>query len=86
MGFWRMTWNVGLDYVTNYAWRDFDRRDFYGVVSELTDLAWYLADVARLNSEREKTAWLQKNYGKVLKVVKSVLGKFLSVFQQSVNY
>ncbi|KAK3001106.1 hypothetical protein RJ639_021432 [Escallonia herrerae] len=75
---------MGWDYVKNYAWRDAASFEMLGAVSDLNELMRAVAELARLDSEAERAAWLRGHYADVLRVSKSLLGRLLKVFRQSV--
>ncbi|KAF5752784.1 hypothetical protein HS088_TW01G00702 [Tripterygium wilfordii] len=83
LGFWGLAWSAGWDYLKNYAWRDWNYGDLYGVVSDLNELMGYLGDLTRTGSEVEKAAWVARNYQSVLRISKRVMNKLLKVFRQS---
>ncbi|GKU94317.1 hypothetical protein SLEP1_g7831 [Rubroshorea leprosula] len=83
LGFWGMAWSVGWDYVRNYAWRDLDYGQIYGVVSDLKELRGFLSQLTRANSDMERAAWVAQNYGNALGVSKRMFRRLLTVFQKS---
>ncbi|WCJ27299.1 hypothetical protein M5689_009054 [Euphorbia peplus] len=83
LGFWKAAWSVGWDYTRNYAWRDLDYRELKGVVSELNELARFLVELSRAESQMERASWIARNYAGILRVAKSVIGRFLRVFGKS---
>ncbi|KAK3007491.1 hypothetical protein RJ639_014613, partial [Escallonia herrerae] len=86
LGFWAAFGSMGWDYVKNYAWRDAASFEMLGAVSDLNELMRAVAELARLDSEAERATWLRGHYGDVLRVSKSLLGRLLKVFRQSVYY
>ncbi|GLT80168.1 hypothetical protein SLA2020_516220 [Shorea laevis] len=83
LGFWGMTLTVGWDYVRNYAWRDLDYGEIYGVASDLNELGGFLSQLTRANSDMERAAWVAQNYGNALGVSKRMFRRLLTVFQKS---
>ncbi|KDP21170.1 hypothetical protein JCGZ_21641 [Jatropha curcas] len=83
LGFWGLAWSVGWDYAKNYAWRDLDYRELYGVVSDLNELAGLLSEFARAESDVERASWIARSYSNIFSVAKSVLQRFLRVFRES---
>ncbi|KAK2982512.1 hypothetical protein RJ640_012757 [Escallonia rubra] len=81
LGFWAAFGSMGWDYVKNYAWRDAASFEMLGAVSDLNELMRAVAELARLDSEAERAAWLRGHYGDVLRVSKSLLGRLLKVFR-----
>lgn len=87
VGLWQSAWSVGWDYARNYAWgwRDLERREMYGAVSELGELLGLVGEFARAESEAERARWIGGNYGKAMRVSKSVFARLLRVFGKSVR-
>nr|GEW56355.1 peroxisome proliferator-activated receptor gamma coactivator-related protein like [Tanacetum cinerariifolium] len=84
-GFYKLIWSVGWDYVTNYAWRDTAAVgfDMFGVVSDINQLVSSLTELTQLGSDVQKVQWVARNYGNLLKVVKSLFNRLLKVFTRS---
>lgn len=85
LGFWKFMGAAGWDYVKNYAWRDIPYAAYYSAVSEVNELLRCLGELARTSSDVEKAAWLGRNYQSVLNILRSILGRFLTVFRESVR-
>ncbi|KAJ4703736.1 Adenine phosphoribosyltransferase [Melia azedarach] len=81
--FWRFAWSMGWDYLKNYAWRELDYGELYGAVADLDELMSCLSEWTRVESEMERAAWIGRNYGKVLSVLKRLFARVLRVFRQS---
>ncbi|XP_057997072.1 uncharacterized protein LOC131176032 [Hevea brasiliensis] len=82
-GFWGLAWSVGWDYAKNYAWRELDYTELYGIVSDLNELARFLDQLTRAQSQVERVSWVARNYSDVVRIAKSVLKRFLHVFNRS---
>ncbi|KAF2305365.1 hypothetical protein GH714_004297 [Hevea brasiliensis] len=63
-GFWGLAWSVGWDYAKNYAWRR-DYTELYGIVSDLNELARFLDQLTRAESQVERVSWVARNYSDV---------------------
>ncbi|GFQ02727.1 hypothetical protein PHJA_002416600 [Phtheirospermum japonicum] len=83
LGFYKFAWNVGWDYMKNYAWRDtLSFQTLGGVMSDLSELSGALFELSRIQSDAERMAWVGRNYKKALRVSKSILNRLLTVFRQ----
>ncbi|KAL7129791.1 hypothetical protein ABFS83_13G091500 [Erythranthe nasuta] len=84
VGFYKFAWNVGWDYVKNYAWRDtMSFGTLGGLLSDLNELLGSLSELNRINSDAERLAWVSRNYKNALRVSKSLFSRLLKVFRQS---
>ncbi|XP_054793956.1 uncharacterized protein LOC129299508 [Prosopis cineraria] len=83
LGFWRVVWWAGWDYVTNLAWRDLPMRELYGTVSDLNELLRTVSELSRLESDGARAAWIGRNYKNVVRISKSLSGKLLKAFGRS---
>ncbi|CAI9755187.1 unnamed protein product [Fraxinus pennsylvanica] len=83
LGFYKIAWNMGWNYVKNYAWRNMLSFENLGTLSsDMTELLGSLAELTRVNSDAERVAWFGRNYNKVIRVSKSLFGRLLEVFRQ----
>lgn len=88
LGFWKLAWTMGYDYFRNYAWIDMSAisfNTFASAVSDFNELLRALSELSGINSEAERVSWVSRNYKNVLNVSRSLLGKLLKVFRQSVR-
>ncbi|XP_051128862.1 uncharacterized protein LOC127249861 [Andrographis paniculata] len=84
LGFYRFAWNVGWDYLRNYAWRDTTSfGTLAGLLPDLNELFGAVAELSRIRSDAERVAWIGRNYKRALRVSKSAVARLLSVFRQS---
>lgn len=84
LGFYKFAWNVGLDYVRNYAWSDaMSVETLGGLLSDLSDLLGAVSELSRIRTDAERVAWIGQNYERALRVSKSVINRLLGVFRQS---
>ncbi|XP_031130278.1 uncharacterized protein LOC116032031 isoform X2 [Ipomoea triloba] len=83
LGFWKLMWTLGWDYARNYAWSDTMSFEMLGAVSDLNELLRALGELTRVGSDRERVAWVTRNYGNVLRIAKALSGRLLKVFRQS---
>ncbi|KAL7089221.1 hypothetical protein ACP275_13G175600 [Erythranthe tilingii] len=84
VGFYKFAWNVGWDYMKNYAWRDtMSFGTLGGLLSDLNELLGSLSELNRINSDAERVAWVSRNYKNALRVSKSLFSRLLKVFRQS---
>ncbi|EXB58277.1 hypothetical protein L484_015610 [Morus notabilis] len=84
MGFWRLMWSAGWDYVRNYAWRDLGAySELIAAVSDANELLSWLGELTRFESDSERVAWVGRSYHSVLRVSRSLLARLLNVFRQS---
>ncbi|KAJ4952687.1 hypothetical protein NE237_029519 [Protea cynaroides] len=83
LGFWSGMLSMGWDYMKNYAWRDVTWSEMLGVTSEVDELMRAVNDLSRMESDKDRGAWILQNYQSVLGVSKSLLRRFLRVFNQS---
>ncbi|KAL8468339.1 hypothetical protein ACS0TY_031535 [Phlomoides rotata] len=84
LGFYKFAWNVGWDYVKNYAWSDtMSFQILGGVVSDLNELFRVLSELSQIRSNAGKVAWVGLNYKNALRVSQSLFARLLSVFRQS---
>lgn len=85
LGFYKFAWNVGWDYIKNYAWRDtMSFQNLGGVVSDLNELLGALYELNRIRSDAERVAWVGRNYKDALRVSQSLFARLLKVFRESV--
>lgn len=83
---WGDMLSMGWDYTRNYAWRELDYAEIYGAVSDMNELLSLVGDFTRGGrTEVDRAAWVGGNYGKVLRISKSVLGRLLRVLSKSVK-
>ncbi|KAL3616968.1 hypothetical protein CASFOL_039362 [Castilleja foliolosa] len=83
LGFYKFAWNVGWDYIKNYAWRDtMSFQTLGGVMSDLSELSGALFELSRIQSDAERITWISRNYRNALRVSKSILTRLLTVFRQ----
>ncbi|XP_059289865.1 uncharacterized protein LOC132043374 [Lycium ferocissimum] len=80
IGFWKVMWSVGWDYVRNYGWRD---ADMFGALSELNEMLRGLTEFSSVSSDRERLDWIKRNYDNLFKVSTSLFGRLRNVFGQS---
>jgi hypothetical protein len=85
LGSWGLTWSMGWDYVKNYAWREVNYAELYGVVSDMNELLRCVGELTRSDSDAERASWVGRNYQKVLGITSSLFKKLLKVFSQSVS-
>ncbi|CAA0832394.1 Unknown protein [Striga hermonthica] len=84
LGFYKFAWNVGWEYVRNYAWGDAASfRTLGGLISDLNELLGALYELNRIDSDAERVAWMGRNYKKALGLSKSIFARLLTVFRQS---
>ncbi|XP_059664686.1 uncharacterized protein LOC132310689 isoform X1 [Cornus florida] len=83
LGFWGAMGSMGWDYVRNYAWRDVASSELFGAVSDMNELLRSLNGLTRMESERERAAWVGGNYKAVLRASNSLFQRLLKVFRQS---
>uniref|UniRef100_A0A2N9I633 Pectinesterase inhibitor domain-containing protein n=1 Tax=Fagus sylvatica TaxID=28930 RepID=A0A2N9I633_FAGSY len=83
LGSWGLTWSMGWDYVKNYAWREVNYAELYGVVSDMNELLRCVGELTRSDSDAERASWVGRNYQKVLGITSSLFKKLLKVFSQS---
>ncbi|GAB4827113.1 hypothetical protein Ancab_034000 [Ancistrocladus abbreviatus] len=83
LGFWGVLWSMSWDYIKNYSWRDTASSEVFGMVSDVNELLRSLNDLTRLDSDRERAAWVARNYQNVLRISKSFFHRSLSVFRKS---
>ncbi|XP_028764944.1 uncharacterized protein LOC114722979 [Neltuma alba] len=83
LGFWRVVWSTGWDYVTSLAWRDLPMRELYGAVSDMNELLRGLSELSWLESDGARAAWIGRNYKNVVRISKSLSGKLLTAFGKS---
>nr|XP_023925857.1 uncharacterized protein LOC112037275 [Quercus suber]XP_023925894.1 uncharacterized protein LOC112037312 [Quercus suber]POE93919.1 hypothetical protein CFP56_26954 [Quercus suber]POE93920.1 hypothetical protein CFP56_26955 [Quercus suber] len=83
LGFFGLTWSLGWDYLKNYAWRDLNYAEMYGVVSDVNELLKSVGELTRANSDAERSTWAGRNYQNVLGVSTSLFKKLLKVFAKS---
>ncbi|KAK6123949.1 hypothetical protein DH2020_042294 [Rehmannia glutinosa] len=84
LGFYKFAWNVGWDYMKNYAWRDTPSFDTQGgVLSDLNELLGAVCELNRIRSDAERLAWIGRNYKNALRVSKSLFARMLNIFRQS---
>ncbi|KAL6574142.1 hypothetical protein OROHE_001684 [Orobanche hederae] len=84
LGFYKFAWNMGWDYMKNYAWRDtLSFQTLGGVLSDLNELLGALYELNRIQSDSERMAWVGRNYKNALRVSKSLFVRLLTVFRQS---
>ena len=76
---------MGWDYVKNYAWREVNYAELYGVVSDMNELVRCVGELTRSDSDAERASWVGRNYQKVLGITSSLFKKLLKVFSQSVR-
>ena len=57
----------------------------FGVVSDINVLVRSLTELTQLGSEVERVQWVGRNYGNLMKVVKSLFNRLLKVFTHSVQ-
>lgn len=88
LGFWKLVWSIGWDYLRNYAWqwRDVASADLSAALKDLSELLRSLDELTRLDSGVDRAAWVQRNYGTVLRASTSLFRRFLTVFRQSVRF
>lgn len=86
LGFFGHTWTLGWDYLKNYAWRDLNSAELYGVVSDVNELLKSVGELTRANSDAERSTWVGRNYQNVLGVSTSLFKKLLKVFTKSVRF
>ncbi|XP_050287536.1 uncharacterized protein LOC126726352 isoform X2 [Quercus robur] len=82
-GFLGLTWSLGWDYLKNYARRDINYAEMYGVVSDVNELLKSVSELTRTNSDAERATWAGRNYQNVLGVATSLFKKLLKVFAKS---
>ncbi|KAK4347295.1 hypothetical protein RND71_033634 [Anisodus tanguticus] len=83
-GFWKVMWNVGWDYARNYAWRDATTSfEMFDALSEFNEMLRGLTEFTSASSDRERVNWINRNYEILLKVSRSLFGRFRNVFRQS---
>nr|XP_027108822.1 uncharacterized protein LOC113728635 [Coffea arabica] len=85
-GLCKFTWNLGSDYLKNYAWRDINTvslTDLSFAVSDLNELLRELNELSRVGSDSERVAWVGRNYNRVFTVSRSLFDKLLKIFRQS---
>ncbi|KAL2484108.1 hypothetical protein Fot_45752 [Forsythia ovata] len=83
LGFYKLAWNMGWDYVKNYAWRNTLSFETLGTsISDMNELLNALGELTRVNSDTERIAWFGRNYKSVLRVSKSLFGRLPQVFRQ----
>lgn len=85
LGFWRVVWSIGWDYVRSMGWRDLPLTELYGAVSDMNRLMSELIELTRLESDGARAAWIAQNYLKLLRIFKSLSAKLLSTFGKSVR-
>ncbi|XP_057428810.1 uncharacterized protein LOC130722178 [Lotus japonicus] len=78
IGFLRFLWSAW-----SWSWKDLSLTDLYGAVSDINELLRSLNEFTRLESPAQTSAWLSRNYQKLLKVTKSLSRKLLNSFGQS---
>ncbi|CAI9087883.1 OLC1v1022071C1 [Oldenlandia corymbosa var. corymbosa] len=86
LGFLKLTWKLGWDYLRNYAWRDLNTVSFSNLasaVSDLNELLNALNELSRVDSDSQRVAWVSQNYSRVLKVSRSLFIKLLKACRQS---
>ncbi|KAM4112092.1 hypothetical protein ACJW30_05G114800 [Castanea mollissima] len=83
LGFFGHSWSLGWDYLKNYAWRDLNSAELYGVVSDVNELLKSVGELTRANSDAERSTWVGRNYQNVLGVSTSLFKKLLKVFTKS---
>ena len=86
LGFLGLTWSLGWDYLKNYAWRDLNYAEMYGVVSDVNELLKSVGELTRANSDAERATWAGRSYQNVLGVSTSLFKKLLKVFAKSVQF
>ncbi|KAL3522594.1 hypothetical protein ACH5RR_015428 [Cinchona calisaya] len=83
LDFWKLTWNLGWDYLKNY-WRDtLSFSNLASAVSDLNELLRSLNELSRVDSDSERVAWVGRNYSRIFSVSGSLFNKLLKVFRQS---
>ncbi|KAG8385373.1 hypothetical protein BUALT_Bualt03G0036300 [Buddleja alternifolia] len=89
LGFYKVAWNVGRDYIQNYAsWRDSTDDEMssiessVGDVSDLNELLGALCELNHIHSDEERLAWLSQNYMNALGASKSLFSRLLKVFRR----
>ncbi|XP_057948462.1 uncharacterized protein LOC131144093 [Malania oleifera] len=83
LGFWKVAWSMGSNYLRNYAWRDVASTDLFGTVNDINALLRFLNELTQLDSDVDRAAWLQRNYRAVLRVSNSLVRRSLNTFRQS---
>ncbi|KAK4271765.1 hypothetical protein QN277_020407 [Acacia crassicarpa] len=85
LGFWRVVWSTGWDYVTNLAWSrsTLQLEELYGAVSKMNELLSQLSELSQLESHGARAAWIRQNYDNVMRISKSLSGKLLAAFGKS---
>ncbi|KAF5176628.1 Adenine phosphoribosyltransferase [Thalictrum thalictroides] len=85
LSLYKDVWSISWDYLRNYAWRHISSSmEMFQSVSDLNQLLIDLNELTQLKSGKERTDWVLRNYQKVLLKFKSLFGKLLQVFIQSV--
>ncbi|XP_073311653.1 uncharacterized protein [Primulina huaijiensis] len=84
LGFYKLVFNVGWDFLKNFAWSDtMSFGTLAAVLPDLKELLAAVGDFNRINSDAGRVAWIGRNYGNVLRVSKSLFARLLKVFGQS---
>ncbi|KAM7530513.1 hypothetical protein LguiB_033923 [Lonicera macranthoides] len=82
LGLWGFMGSMGWDYARNYAWGDFASFEMYGAVKDVNELMRHINELTRMDSEGSRVDWVRRNYGNVLRVLKSLFTRLLQVFRK----
>lgn len=86
LGLWGFMGSMGWDYARNYAWGDLDSLEMYRAVKDVNELMKCINELTRMDSEGNRVDWVRRNYGNVLRVLKSLFTRLLQVFRKPVCF